>query len=310
MREFISKDRRSVCWSGACLFAALGCLTLATGCGPVSSFEYHEYSHAGNDADTLDPNAESRQTTSKGANASVTDKADVAEAPAVPAPLEEVVASNANGGSKSASSTAPAAAKTSRAESSAPPQNAKPEASTKAETAPVSAQRPGQMAVAQRSQGRPSASAPPVTPRKPEVLIKDKQFKTDETHQALRVSYDDIDLLKVLNMEPVTPEALTLMPDWLKSLDGKRIVLRGYMIPEFSETELPGFAIARDLELCCFGRDPKPYDVFQVKMARGTTTDYIHQRPFDVVGVFHISQDPETWIDGMYSIDDAKVIQR
>lgn len=160
--------------------------------------------------------------------------------------------------------------------------------------------------------GRPPAlpSAAP-TKRKVELLIPNRSFKTEGPDGALRVSYDDIDLLKVLNMEPVTPDAPGQMPAWLKALDGRRIRIRGFMYPTFQQTGIRAFGLARDNQICCFGRNPKIYDVFDVLMREGTTTNYLPNRPFDVVGVFHIR--PETdegKLNRLYEMDDASVIAK
>jgi len=146
-------------------------------------------------------------------------------------------------------------------------------------------------------------------PRVPRVLVTERRFNVEGPEDSIRVTYDDIDLLRVLNMEPVIPDALKLFPDWLKSLDGKRIRLRGFMYPAFSETGLTGFGFARDNDICCFGKNPKVYDLFAVKLRENVTTDYIQGRPFDVVGVFHILPASEEWnIFGMYRMDDAIVV--
>jgi len=154
-------------------------------------------------------------------------------------------------------------------------------------------------------------SAEQVGPRKLEVLVKNREFKVEGPESALRVSYDDFDLLKVLNMDPVTPDVPKLMPDWLTNLDAKRIRVRGFMYPPLEETGLRGFVLARDNQICCFGRNPKPYDIIEVTLRDGVTVDYIQNRPFDVVGVFHI--DPLE-LDGevkmVYQIDDAIVIAK
>lgn len=152
----------------------------------------------------------------------------------------------------------------------------------------------------------------PTEPREVKLLVPEKSFQKVEPDGVLRVSYDDVDLLKILNMDPVTLDAPDLMPKWLKDLDGKRIRLRGFMYPPFSQTDIPAFVLARDNEICCFGRNPKPYDVIQIVMRKGITTNYIQNRPFDVVGTFHIeiqTFDDKT-IDGLYLIDDAIVIDR
>lgn len=141
------------------------------------------------------------------------------------------------------------------------------------------------------------------------LLVPERDFKTEGPDKALRVSFDDVDLLKILNMEPVVANAPELMPDWLTGLNGKRIRLRGFMYPPFQDTGLEAFILARDNQICCFGRDPKVYDLVRVLMRDGETTDYIENRPFDVVGVFTIGDDAS--IPGkLYTLDDAIVISR
>ncbi|MEZ6045488.1 MAG: hypothetical protein R3C11_07880 [Planctomycetaceae bacterium] len=157
---------------------------------------------------------------------------------------------------------------------------------------------------------RPDAA---LEPRQIELLIKDKSFKKVGKEKALQVSYDDIDLLKVLNMEPVPLDAVDYFPDWLNELDGKLIRIRGFMFPPFEATGIEKFLLARDNEICCFGRDPKIYDIIRVKMKEGTSTDYISNRPFDVIGRFHIA--PEAWegdekLLKLYHIDEAVVISK
>jgi hypothetical protein len=149
-------------------------------------------------------------------------------------------------------------------------------------------------------------------PRETKLLIPEKSFRTEG--DALRVSYDDIDLLKVLNMEPVTKDAPDQMPRWLQDLDGQRIRIRGYMRPGELSEGLPSFVLARDTQACCFGPNTKAYDIIPVIMRDGVTTDYIHMTPFDLVGVFHISvemdlDDPEK-VEFLYYIDDAVLIEK
>jgi hypothetical protein len=151
----------------------------------------------------------------------------------------------------------------------------------------------------------------PSAPRKVQLLIPNKTFRPEGEVGALRVSYDDLDLLKVLNMDPVPPDAATYLPAWLKALDGRRIRIRGFMYPTFQQTGVHAFGLARDNQICCFGRNPKIYDVFDVVLHEGTATNYIPNRPFDVVGVFHIRPDAE---DGklfrLYEMDDAVVVTK
>ena len=160
----------------------------------------------------------------------------------------------------------------------------------------------------------PSAIQPSATtgPRKVEILIPEKTFRTDAASKALRVSYDDLDLLKVINMEPVTADAVAQMPPWLKGLSGQRIKIRGYMMPVFEAEGIERFVLARDNQICCFGRDPKVYDLVQIDMRAGKTTNYIpYTRSFDVVGrlkIEMVSADGKPY--GLYFLEDAEVIDR
>ena len=154
---------------------------------------------------------------------------------------------------------------------------------------------------------------PVVEPREVKLLVPERTFQATGREQALRVTFDDVDLLKVLNMEPVLAEAPQLMPGWLKGLEGKRIRLRGFMYPTFQDTGIEVFLLARDNDICCFGRSPKVYDIIKVSMKEGETTDYIQGRPFDVIGVFHIADKAEVAEDALpklYSLTDAVVISR
>jgi len=156
---------------------------------------------------------------------------------------------------------------------------------------------------------KPTAAA---EPRKVEVLIPEKSFRADPASKALRVSYDDLDLLKVINMEPVTADAVDHMPQWLKGLSGQRIKIRGFMYPTFETEGIERFVLARDNQICCFGRDPKIYDLVQIDMRAGKTTNYIPAtRAFDVVGRLKIDMVAEDGKPlGLYYLEDAEVIDR
>ena len=146
-------------------------------------------------------------------------------------------------------------------------------------------------------------------PRKVQLLVPDRTFKSEGPEGAWRVSYDDIDLLKILNMDPVPANADTMMPAWLKGLEGKRIRIRGFMYPPFQQTGIHAFGLARDNQICCFGRNPKIYDLFDVLLRDGVTTSFVPNRPFDVVGLFHIRPEVEAGkLYRLYEIDDATVI--
>jgi hypothetical protein len=142
-----------------------------------------------------------------------------------------------------------------------------------------------------------------------ELLIPEKFFRRERGTDAVRVSYDDIDLLKVLNMEPVPPNAVEYFPEWLSSLNGKQIRIRGFMYPKFINEGITDFTLARDNGICCFQRMPKIYDVIFVKLKEGEVTDYIDARPFDVEGTFRFDDEGDgSELPRLYKIENARVL--
>ncbi|MCP4170560.1 MAG: hypothetical protein GY758_07295 [Fuerstiella sp.] len=150
----------------------------------------------------------------------------------------------------------------------------------------------------------------PTEPREIKLLISEKRLLPEGDSKALRLTYDDIDLLKILNMEPVPTNADTHFPQWLNDLSGQRIRIRGFMYPTFEATGLTAFTMARDNGICCFVRQPKIYDIIGITLADGETTDYIEGKPFDVEGVFQIAPEADdTELYQLYRIADAKVLK-
>lgn len=154
------------------------------------------------------------------------------------------------------------------------------------------------------------ATAEPL-PGGPRLLVPKNTFKTVGNPPALRLTYDDLDLLKVLNLgNPLPSNVVEMMPDWLTDLEGKRVRIRGFMYPQYT-TQLTGFVLTRDMGVCCFGPNPRVYYLIAVKLKEGTSVQYIPGRPFDVVGTFHITPVDDgqgNWFQ-LWSMDNAVVMQ-
>ena len=75
------------------------------------------------------------------------------------------------------------------------------------------------------------AADQPMSAADPEAT---RTFSVEGPDHAIRVSFDDFDLLKVMNLDPVPLDAVGKLPKWLKALDGKRVRVRGFMYPPFS----------------------------------------------------------------------------
>ena len=138
-----------------------------------------------------------------------------------------------------------------------------------------------------------------------------RAFSVEGPQGAVRVNFDDLDLMKHLNMDSVTPDCIDKMPAWLKDLDGKMVRVRGFMKPSAVIEGIPAFVFVRSTDLCCFGPKGKVYHLIAVTLKPGLTTDYIELKPFDVVGKFRIEivQLDEGLIFLLYHIDDAAIIR-
>lgn len=138
---------------------------------------------------------------------------------------------------------------------------------------------PPQDRVARNGQARPGEPARP-------------QPDSDRSSTESRIAKGDItfDDLKfdIEKDEPFLREKLT---EQIERLHGKRVKLRGYILPStlFKETDIDQFVLVRDNQECCFGPGAALFDCVIVEMVPGRTTDFV-TRPVTVEGVFKIQE--------------------
>lgn len=284
------------------VFLLLGSAVLVAGCSSSEQSEDGYTSYSKLESASSETEAEASAENAQNAPSSAQGADETAE------PVEDQSPAVAtNGASQNAGDSEQSAAVAGRSED---PDRRSAQSPTASESPEQSDSQTQPQQAADPPSGSDGAGAGAETgPREVRVLVPDREFQVEGPDGALRITYDDIDLLKVLNMDPVTPDAPELMPDWLASLDQQRVRVRGFMYPTFQETGLTGFVLARDNQICCFGRDPKIYDLIRIRLRDGVTTNYIQGRPFDVVGTFRIQPEVD---DGdlyrLYAIEDAEVI--
>ena len=73
----------------------------------------------------------------------------------------------------------------------------------------------------------------------------------------------------------------------IEDLDGKRVRIRGYILPSFQQKGIKQFILVRDNMECCFGPGAALYDCIVVEMAKGKSTSFT-VRPVAVEGTFAI----------------------
>lgn len=118
------------------------------------------------------------------------------------------------------------------------------------------------------------------------------QTDSDRSSTESRIAKGDItfDDLKfdIEKDEPFLREKLT---EQIERLHGKRVKLRGYILPStlYKETDIDQFVLVRDNQECCFGPGAALFDCVIVEMVPGRTTDFV-TRPVTVEGVFKIQE--------------------
>jgi hypothetical protein len=84
-------------------------------------------------------------------------------------------------------------------------------------------------------------------------------YVTEVPPDAVRITYD------LFKPTPEEMEKGEFPPAAARALDGKKVFLKGYMFPT-SNHEVKEFTLCRDSGTCCFGGQPKPWDMVRVVM--------------------------------------------
>ncbi|HBB75725.1 MAG TPA: hypothetical protein DC048_14920 [Planctomycetaceae bacterium] len=99
------------------------------------------------------------------------------------------------------------------------------------------------------------------------------------------ITFDDIKL-DLAKGAPFRREVLT---DRVTGLDGRRVRIRGYILPSFQQSGLTQFVLVRDNQECCFGPGAALHDCIVVRMQPGRTADF-SIRPVAVAGTFRVAE--------------------
>jgi hypothetical protein len=103
--------------------------------------------------------------------------------------------------------------------------------------------------------------------------------------QPRNITFDDIKF----DIEKGEPFERQMLTEKIEKLAGKRVRLRGYMLPSFQQRGIKQFVLVRDNMECCFGPGAAIYDCVVVEMAKGKSTQFT-VRPIAVEGTFKIKE--------------------
>lgn len=117
-------------------------------------------------------------------------------------------------------------------------------------------------------------------PNEPGVGIIDKS-SSDAAKARGEINFDDLKF-------PIEVDQAfdkSMLTESVKSLDGMKVRLRGYILPTtlFKQTGIQQFVLVRDNQQCCFGPGAALFDCVIVDMVPGETIDFA-VRPITVQG--------------------------
>ena len=126
------------------------------------------------------------------------------------------------------------------------------------------------------------------------------EYATELPEGFVRLSYADL--------QPAEGEAATHVPDAARAMDGRDVLLKGYIYPGKQQHGLVQFLLVRDQGDCCFGGNPKITDRVLVQLADPAGIDFTPKLT-KVAGRFRVQPAGTADIAGgvLYHLDAASV---
>jgi hypothetical protein len=128
--------------------------------------------------------------------------------------------------------------------------------------------------------------------------------KRSKVSKTQAISFDDI------KFEMKTDDLFdrSMLTKKITDYEGKKIKIRGYILPSFKQDGLTQFVLVRDNLECCFGPGAALYDCVMVQMQSGKSASY-SVRPVTVEGDFKIDEweDFDGVIRAIYHLDGESV---
>jgi len=107
-------------------------------------------------------------------------------------------------------------------------------------------------------------------------------------------------------LQPAEGEPPTAVPESATDLDGRLVLLKGYMYPGKEQRGIAEFLLVRDQGDCCFGGNPKITDRVLVRLADRQGIDFT-PRLVKIAGRFTVRPGSAAALEGgvLYQIDQA-----
>lgn len=96
-------------------------------------------------------------------------------------------------------------------------------------------------------------------------------------------------------------------PEFVLALEGRTIVVRGFMMPDIDFEHIRKFHLVRSLWGCCFGAPPRINEILRVVLADEGGMDYTYNT-LEIRGTFHTAFEMvDGMIEDVYRLQDATV---
>ena len=115
--------------------------------------------------------------------------------------------------------------------------------------------------------------------------VAEDRSSSDAAKARGEINFDDLKF----PIEKDQPFEESMLIESVRELDGRKVKLRGYILPTtlFTETNIRQFVLVRDNQECCFGPGAALFDCVIVDMVPGESIDFV-TRPITVTGKFKI----------------------
>ena len=100
------------------------------------------------------------------------------------------------------------------------------------------------------------------------------------------------------------------VPETIKSLDGQRVAMMGFLWANYDVTDIRQFGLVGSHWSCCYGMPPGLSDVVDVTLSKASPGVERTRNPVRVEGIFHVNEyrDPEfDSLMSIYQISEATV---
>jgi hypothetical protein len=98
------------------------------------------------------------------------------------------------------------------------------------------------------------------------------------------------------------------LPDSLKALDGRKVVMHGFLLPLYEWDDIREFGLVANHMSCCFGMPPGINGQVFVKLS-GKEGLPNTSEPLRVVGTFRVKEIQESgFVLAIYAIEDAEAV--